>query len=125
MTIVSWIAGCSKTEPNVAAPEAKTTEAKTTAGGAEAKPVDYDKICERLVPLAPAERKEDFAKGCVASYKVYLPACRNADAVNACFAKLKNWSERLACMDSCEKNPALATPVAAAPAPASPDPAKK
>jgi hypothetical protein len=90
------VCACSRTEP----------AAKAIDSQAEAKPVDYIKICEHLIPLAPESRKETFTKKCVASYQAYLPACRNAEAVNHCFSSLKSWDGRLACLDSCEADPA-------------------
>ena len=41
---------------------------------------------------------------CEATYRSYLPACRNAAAVTECFANIKSWGERLACIDSCQRD---------------------
>lgn len=121
---IATAVACSKTEP----------AATTVAASGDAKPVDYEKICGRLIELAPAERKGSFTTECVRNYKAYLPACSNADAVNQCFANLKSWADRLACIDSCTGNPMLARSAAATSAnpaaaaapsvPAAPTPAK-
>lgn len=67
-------------------------------GGAEP---DYKLICEKLIPLAPEARKVSLAATCIADYKQLLPACKNASAVNDCYANLKDWGGRMACLDSC------------------------
>ena len=97
---ITCVTACSKTEP-----QAKAPEAKLVASDAAAQPLDYKKICEHLVPLAPESRKASFTLECVASYQSYLPACRNAAAVNDCFVNLKSWAGRLACLDSCVRDP--------------------
>ena len=98
VVVMPFLAACSKTEPEVKAVPAVQVEA-------EAKPVDYQAICGHLVPLAPESRRVAFTQSCVANYQSLLPACRNAAAVNDCFSKLKSWDGRLACMDSCVRNP--------------------
>ena len=66
--------------------------------------VDYRKICSYLVPLSPAERRDTFAQACESTYRSYLPACQNAAAVTDCFANIKSWGERMACIDSCKRD---------------------
>ena len=93
---MSIVAACSKTEP----------QANPVKKEAEAQQVDYKTICEHLIPLSPESRRASFTKACEENYRNLLPACRNAAAVNACFSDLKSWDGRLACMDSCVRDPA-------------------
>lgn len=96
LAALALVAACSKNEPAV-------QPAKTVP---EAKSVDYKKICERMIPLSPEARRGTFAQTCEANYQTLLPDCRNAAAVTDCFVNMKAWDERLACMDSCERNSA-------------------
>lgn len=81
-----------------------TTACSDAPSGAAASQVDYKKICDHLVPLSPQERRDSFANSCESTYQSYLPACRNAAAVTDCFTKMKAWGERLACIDSCQRD---------------------
>lgn len=62
---------------------------------------NYQLICERLITLAPEKRKAALADSCVTEYQHMLPSCQNASAVNNCYASMKDWGERLVCLDSC------------------------
>ena len=93
LVAATLVTACSKSAPPAASAK---NEAETTQ-------VDYKKICERLIPLAPEARRATFTLSCESDYRTVLPACRNAAAVNACFSGLKSWDGRLACMDSCER----------------------
>lgn len=93
------LVACSKTEtqPNSANSGPPVQEVVDSI----TQPLDYKLICERLIALAPAARQAGLAANCVADYKSMLPSCRNASAVNACYVNMKEWSGRLACLDSC------------------------
>ena len=91
---VSIVAACSNSSTDTASGNA----------GAGALQADYGKICGYLVPLSPADRRDSFAKTCESTYRSYLPACQNAAAVTDCFANIKTWDERLACIDSCKRD---------------------
>ena len=87
---ISLVAACSKFS-------SEATSAKTEAGSTQ---VDYKKICEHLVQIAP---EKAGGLTCESKYRSYLPSCRNAEAVTECYLKIKSWDERLACFDSCER----------------------
>jgi hypothetical protein len=91
---------CSKTEPQPNSANGTSQPGQASVDSA-VQPVDYKMICERLIPLAPDARKATFSTTCLAEYQKLLPSCQNASAVNDCYAKMKGWDERLACMDSC------------------------
>ncbi len=82
------------------------SQSEATSGNAGAGPTqpDYKKICQHLVPLATAEKKDSFAGTCEETYRRYLPSCSNAAAVTECFGNIKSWGERLACLDSCKRD---------------------
>lgn len=90
---------CSKSEPQSGS--ANSGPASVSPGG---HPPDYKLICERLGALAPEARKVSISGNCVADYQKMLPSCQNASAVNNCYANMKEWGERLACLDSCVRN---------------------
>lgn len=90
---VSFTAACSKSPSS---PEA--TPAKTETGSTQ---VDYKKICEHLVAIAPEAKKSELSQSCEAKYRNYLPSCRNAEAVTNCYLNLKSLEERVTCFDSC------------------------
>ncbi|MFA7269163.1 MAG: hypothetical protein WC073_07460 [Sterolibacterium sp.] len=100
---LSFVAACSKTESD-AKPIAAEPAAKQAMSGQQAMPLDYQKICERLIQLAPEARKGSLPQTCEKGYREVMPACRNAAAVNECFANMKVWDERLACLDSCVRD---------------------
>ncbi len=91
---IGFLAACSKSSPEAAS-------APSQSGAMQA---DYKKICQHLVPLAAVEKRDSFAASCEASYRSYLPSCSNAAAVTDCFANIKSWDERLACLDSCKRD---------------------
>ena len=70
----------------------------------EAKPVDYRKLCDHLVPLFPETGRESFTQTCEANYRRDLPACRNAAIVADCFMNIKSWEERQPCAALCVHN---------------------
>lgn len=98
ISLVGLVA-CSKEEAPKPSPNiASLPTMAEVPGGQEP---DYKLICEKLIPLAPDARRATFAATCLAEYKQMFPACKNASAVNDCYANLKDWSGRLACLDSC------------------------
>lgn len=95
-----FLVACSKTETQVDNAQSHPTPVQEIANPASQSP-DYKLICERLIALAPEARKAGLSLNCVAEYQNMLPSCQNASAVNDCYANLKEWSGRLACLDSC------------------------
>ncbi|MCX7162087.1 MAG: hypothetical protein NT083_03425 [Rhodocyclales bacterium] len=91
---ISLATACSRSQP----------EATSGSAGAGPTQPDYKKICQHLAPLATAEKKDAFAGTCEETYRRYLPSCSNAAAVTDCFANIKSWDERLACLDSCKRD---------------------
>jgi hypothetical protein len=94
------LVACSKTEPQPNSANGNPQPGQASVDSA-VQPVDYKKICDRLIPMAPESRKESFPTTCLVEYQTTIPSCQNASAVNNCFANIKEWGERLACMDSC------------------------
>ena len=98
--IVGLLFACSKTEKEVNAASSNPKPAQDIANSTS-QSLDYKLICERLTALAPDKRKDALSVSCVADYQHMLPSCQNVAAVNECYANMKEWSERLACLDSC------------------------
>ena len=97
---VVLLVACSKTETQLNAPVSNPTPVQEIANPSSQSP-DYKLICERLIALAPEARKVGLSANCLADYQHMLPSCQNAAAVNDCYANMKEWSGRLACLDSC------------------------
>ncbi|MDI1247199.1 MAG: hypothetical protein PSV24_17535 [Rhodoferax sp.] len=100
VVLAGLLVACSKTETQVNAATSGPKLAQDSASP-EAQSLDYKLICERLTGLAPETRKAALAVNCVTEYQNMLPSCQNAPVVNTCYANLKEWSGRLACLDSC------------------------
>jgi len=97
---VGLLAACSKTETQVNAAVSYPTPVQAIANPSSLS-LDYKLICERLIALAPEKRKDGLSVSCVTDYQTMLPSCQNAAVVNNCYANMKEWSGRLACLDSC------------------------
>lgn len=100
VVVAGFLVACSKNETSSISANSTLLPAQESGNPASQAP-DYKLICERLTALAPEARKGAFVESCVADYQKMLPSCQNASAVNTCYAKLKEWSGRLACFDSC------------------------
>ena len=108
LALAALAAACS--QPDTSSSAAAASPASPASAAASGQPVDYAKLCDKLVALAPAERKVNLRMTCTSDYEKMLPACTNPDAVNSCYAKLNSWDERLSCLDSCQRPGAPAKP---------------
>ena len=97
---VVLLVACSKTDTQLHVATSNPAPVLESANPSSLAP-DYKLICERLIALAPEARKDGLSANCVAQYQHMLPSCQNAVAVNECYANMKEWSGRLACLDSC------------------------
>ena len=114
LALAALAAACSQPDTSssaaAASPASPASAASAASATASGQALNYSKLCENLVALAPAERKVNLRMTCTSDYEKMLPACTNADAVNSCYANMKSWDDRLACLDSCQKPGAPAKP---------------